>query len=108
MEFCDLCNGNGHIFVRSNRDKFVLEETKCPKCGGSGLKDVGPLMDKYYYTQPFKCPVCNGTGMVENPFAWSGNTFEFTGQRVNLVPCHSCGGTGIIWGYYDPDNHETT
>ena len=107
MEFCDLCNGNGKIFVRSDRDKFILEETTCPKCGGSGLKDITPPIEKYC-TQPFKCPVCNGTGMVESPFMWSGNTFVDTGGNGCLTPCHACGGTGIIWGYYDPTNYEIT
>lgn len=108
MEFCKFCHGSGKVYVRSEKDKFVLEDVSCPECHGTGLKDIDPPTVKYYYTQPFKCPVCNGTGMVESPFMWSGNTFVDTGGNGCRTPCHACGGTGIIWGYYDPTNHEIT
>ena len=47
---------------------------------------------------PFSCPVCHGHGTVQKPTWVAGDQNTWISSEINLYPCPSCNGTGIIWG----------
>jgi len=49
---CDLCNGEGKIFIGTS------EMNTCPKCGGSG-KTIEIISDNFCEETVYICPICN-------------------------------------------------
>ena len=43
---------------------------------------------------PHRCPVCNGSGSVDEAL-YTG--WQTGGTAINVVPCRSCAGTGVVW-----------
>lgn len=43
---------------------------------------------------PHRCPVCHGSGHVGGNFY---NQLGLVTTASSLVPCRSCGGTGVLW-----------
>lgn len=44
--------------------------------------------------RPFRCPVCNGAGKCAD---WGGH-WGTTSTGPMTRTCHSCSGTGVVWG----------
>jgi len=61
------------------RDVQIKRKEKCASCDGSGAEKG---------THKRTCPTCNGSGQVRQ------QRRSAFGSFVNVVPCHSCGGTG--------------
>lgn len=76
----------------------------CDKCGGYIGGDLPDFTHFFVCTcdieknlpspqkQPFRCPVCNGSGTV----SYEGH--YYTSTTFGGFICHSCNGTGIVWG----------
>jgi predicted methyltransferase len=59
-----------------------------------------------WHQKPYTCPVCGGRGVVKKEFytAFGGDT-TYSASGVEYEACHTCKGTGIVWGNgyeYDP------
>ena len=47
--------------------------------------------------KPYVCPVCYGKGIVPNGF-YLGTSDVWSTFSTEPETCHSCQGTGIVWG----------
>jgi hypothetical protein len=67
---------------------------ECPQVhiGSAGVRDAEAVFrhQEPPIRRPWKCPICEGAGMVTQ--------YAPVMSSVSPVPCHACGGTGIVWG----------
>ena len=53
-----------------------------------------------------RCVVCNGAGQVSEYMYRIPDASSFRASGTGLVPCRSCGGTGVVWRDYKPDSES--
>lgn len=46
---------------------------------------------------PHTCPVCNGQKTVSRPPWIAGDQPTWTSSGVEIYPCPTCDGNGIVW-----------
>lgn len=65
----------------------------CPICDA---KIFG--VSSSFKLEPYTCPVCTGTGKVSRPPWVAGDQMLWGSNSTGPYECHSCQGSGIVWG----------
>lgn len=104
--YCDKCGGylgGGSTGIKDpcacNSPKLKIKYTDIPICSGCGEHIAQCIChESKTQKQPFRCPVCYGKGTVYPVLTEYWEKEWLNRDGTTNKPCHSCNGTGIVWG----------